>query len=93
MRHEEAVKKVHSGAREFKPVRNLLRVVIGWTFEVPSLAKNGERIGASVDYGWVTAEAEVSSDKLSTEWRAERNLKAYRSAQRHRPMSELDNRI
>jgi hypothetical protein len=91
VKHEEAVKKVHPGACEFRPVRNLVRAVIGWTFEIPRM-EDGQKIGASVDYGWVTEDAEVSSDKLGNVWAAQQNLRAYRSVKRQRPVNVLEKR-
>lgn len=71
MIHEEAAKVVHPGAIEFEPVRNILRVVIGWTFEIP------REEAASVDYGWVTSDGQASGDKLTARFRAEKSLRAY----------------
>lgn len=82
MIHEEAARKVHPGACEFQPVRHFLRVVLGWTFEIP---REGE---ASVDYGWVTNDGEASQDKLGNKLDAERALKAYLPVRREMVLQE-----
>lgn len=71
MIHEQAVREVHPEAKEFRPVVHFLRVTLGWTFQIP---REGQE---SVDYGWVTADGEVSGDRLEDEEDAVRNLKAY----------------
>lgn len=91
MRHEEAAEKVHPGAFEFRPVRNLVRTVIGWTFEIPRL-EDGRKIESSVDFGWVTADGEVSRDRLGKVWTAQQNLKAYLAMKRQRPVDVLEKR-
>lgn len=85
MIHEKAAKEAHPGARDFKPVRNLARRVVGWTFEIP---RDGE---ASVDFGWVTAGGEASSDMLERQLDAERGLRAYCSL-RGRSVNEWEKR-
>lgn len=92
MKHEDAVGRVHPGARDFHPVRNALRTVVGWTFEIPRLNEEGDRIESSVDYGWVTVEGEASSDRLDYRSTAARSLKAYRSVRRSEPVDIMGKR-
>lgn len=88
MIHEEAARKIHEGAVEFSPVRNMRRAVIGWIFEIP----REDKAAASVDYGWVTVEGEASGDVLANRFRAEANLKAYRSSRNRTPLNTLEKR-
>lgn len=86
MIHEDAARRVHPEAKEFKPVRNVWRRILGWTFEIP---REGE---ASVDYGWVTIRGEASQDVLGFRFDAEKSLKAYDSACGQRPVTPLEKR-
>ena len=82
MIHEEAARKGHAGACEFRPVRHFLRVTLGWTFEIPREDET------SVDYGWVTNDGEASQDKLSNQLNAERALRAYLPVRREMATQE-----
>lgn len=82
MKHEEAARQVYPEAFDFRPVRNGLRVVIGWTFEIPGLE----------EYGWVTVEGEPSGDHLATRTAAGKSLKAYRSVRRAEPVDIMGKR-
>lgn len=80
--HEEAVLAVHPLAREFRPVRAGLRghQLLGWIFEMPR--KEG---AASLWYGWVTSDVQVSQDRLEDPRQAAKNLRAYIRSQPSRP--------
>lgn len=71
MQHEDAVLQKHPDAYEFRPARNAIGgVLAGWTFTVA--APDG-----GIAYGWITADLEVSVDRLSDRKRAVKNLRAY----------------
>lgn len=77
MKHEDAVLAKHPDAREFRPVKRLLKLV-GWTFEA---SREGKEHLDTKTYGWVTADGEeVSSDLLAFRDTAERNLRTYVSS-------------
>jgi hypothetical protein len=81
MIHESAAKRVHPEAKEFKPISSFGKI-IGWIFEIPQ----GEGV-ASIDWGWVTSDGEVSQDRLARSEDAVRNLKAYRKQRRQNRQS------
>lgn len=73
MIHEDAVLAKHPRAREFRPVKRIFGPLLGWTFEIPHDGADPH----ARSFGWVTCDAEVSSDTLRARGVAEQNLTAY----------------